>query len=88
MYVLQSETTGRRYTGQTDDLDRRLAEHNNATENRRKHTSRQAGPWKLVHKELYETRAQAMSRERWLKSGVGRRWLSEQLVGASPPQAD
>ncbi len=89
VYVLVSETTGKRYTGQTDDLDRRLAEHNNPDHNLRKHTSRNAGPWRLVLTEEYPTRSEAMRREKWLKSGVGRAWLDARLNGrASPPSAD
>ena len=88
VYVIQSDSTGRRYVGQTDNLDRRLAEHNTIEHNQRKYTSKQRGPWTLVHQETVETRSEAMQRERWLKSGVGREWLVRQLGRASPPQAD
>ncbi len=88
MYVVESETTGRRYVGQTDSLDRRLTEHNTPEHNRRKYTSKQKGPWTVVHQETFDTRSEAMRRERWLKSGVGREWLDRHLGGASPPQAD
>ena len=87
VYVLISESTGKRYTGQTDDLDRRLTEHNGASINLRRYTSRDAGPWKLVHSELYPSRAEAMRREKWLKSGIGREWLNATIGRASPPQA-
>jgi hypothetical protein len=33
VYVLISESTGRRYVGQTDDLPRRLAEHKSVVQN-------------------------------------------------------
>jgi putative endonuclease len=89
VYVLVSDSTGRRYVGQTEDLERRLAEHNTPAHNVRKYTSRNAGPWRLVFSEEYATRAEAMRREKWLKSGVGRQWLQVTLNGrASPPQAD
>ncbi|MFG0273439.1 MAG: GIY-YIG nuclease family protein [Phycisphaerales bacterium] len=89
VYVLVSEATGKRYIGQTDDLDRRIAEHNDPQHNPRKFTSRNAGAWRLVYSEPFSTRAAAMARERWLKSGVGRAWLTEAINGrASPPQAD
>jgi putative endonuclease len=29
-----------------------------------------------------------MAREKWLKSGAGRRWLDSTIGRASPPQAD
>ena len=75
VYVLRSRSTGKRYFGQTSDLDRRLGEHNDPRHNHKKHTSRNEGPWDLSHSEAFETRAEAMRRERWLKSGVGREWL-------------
>ena len=88
VYVLVSETTGKRYIGQTNDLSRRVAEHNDPGHNSRKHTSRNAGPWRLVHHESFQTRAEAMRREKWLKSGAGREWLDQTIGRASPPQAD
>jgi len=36
--------------------------------------------WLLVYSEIYATRAEAMQRERWLKSGVGRQWLKAHLL--------
>ncbi len=89
VYVLRSESSGRRYVGQTDDLPRRLREHNDPDHNPRKFTSRNPGPWAVVHTEEFRTRAEAMKREKWLKSGSGRAWMDEQGIGrASPPQAD
>ena len=88
VYVLVSDSTGRRYTGQTDDLDRRIAEHNSIDHKPRKYTSRNAGPWRLVYSEHHDTRAQAIRRERFLKSGAGREWLNLTIGRASPPEAD
>ncbi|MGD9692402.1 MAG: GIY-YIG nuclease family protein [Phycisphaerales bacterium] len=89
VYVIVSEGSAKRYIGQTNDLERRLREHNDPDHNQRKHTSRNVGPWRLAMSERYPTRAQAMARERWLKTGVGREWLSARLDGrASPPSAD
>ena len=70
VYVIVDEA-GRRYTGQTDDLDKRLARHNAGMST---WTSRGRG-WKLVYMEELTTRREALIRERWLKSGVGRQFL-------------
>ena len=88
VYVLVSESTDRRYTGHTDDLERRVAEHNDPTCNPKKHTSRNRGPWRLAYSEEHPTRPAAMRREKWLKSGVGRAWLDREIGRASPPEAD
>ena len=88
VYVLVSQSTGRRYIGQTSDLIRRIHEHNTPEHNLQRYTSRHAGPWRLIHSEEHPTRAAAMQRERWLKSGVGRSWLDRSIGRASPPVAD
>lgn len=87
VYVLVSESTGRRYIGHTNDLERRVAEHNGASTNPHRYTSRFKGPWRLIHSEVFETRSAAMLREKWLKSDVGRAWLDATIGRASPPQA-
>jgi len=59
VYILQSETTGRFYVGQTEHLAERVAYHNSnyslALRNR--------GPWKLVYREEFHTRRDAVRRE-------------------------
>ncbi|MCK4873610.1 MAG: GIY-YIG nuclease family protein [Phycisphaerales bacterium] len=72
VYVLRSDSTGRRYVGQTSDLQRRVAEHNDHDHNPSKFTSRNPGPWLLVYSEQRATRSEAMQREKWLKTSVGR----------------
>ncbi|HCT45720.1 MAG TPA: endonuclease, partial [Phycisphaerales bacterium] len=60
MYVLFSVNAQKRYIGQTDDLDRRVREHNDPSHNTMKFTSKHPGPWVLVYSEQYETRSEAM----------------------------
>jgi putative endonuclease len=88
VYVLINKTAGKRYTGQTSDLTRRLTEHNGESENKHRFTSRYPGNWELVHTEQYSSRSEAMNREKWLKSGIGRSWLDTKIGRASPPEAD
>ena len=73
VYVLRSEKTGKRYIGVTQNHERRLAEHNAG----QTASTRSGAPWRLIYTEAYESRAQAMQRERFLKSGRGRRFLDE-----------
>jgi putative endonuclease len=78
VYILQSESTGGYYIGQTQDLPGRLAYHNAGysvyTRNR--------GPWKLVHSESYATRSEAVLREQTLKSHKDRSMI-QKLLSAS-----
>ena len=51
VYVLRSEATGKVYVGQTNDMERRLREHNDPNYRGTLHTKRNKGPWALVHSE-------------------------------------
>ena len=84
VYVLINRTAGKRYIGQTDDLDRRMAEHNGQSENVRRYTSKYQGKWELVYSEQHSTRSKAMAREKWLKGTTGRRWINKHMGRAGP----
>ena len=79
VYVLVSQTTGRRYIGHTSDIERRLREHNDKTTGKMRYTRKQTGPWSLVYEEKFTSRREAMQREQFLKSGQGREWLTHKL---------
>ncbi len=83
-YILENPT-GRFYIGHTDNLDRRLEEHNADHGEGRKYTLKH-GPWHLVWKEAQATRAEAMRRERFIKSRKSASWIRRYLLngGASP----
>lgn len=68
VYVLQSLKNDRYYTGSTDDLERRLSEHNTGQST----YTRLTRPYKLVYSESFETRSEAVKRERYFKTGKGR----------------
>lgn len=76
VYVLKSLRNGRLYTGSTNDVQRRLTEHNSGHS---KYTSL-TKPFKLVYQEAYETRLEARRRELFLKTEKGRELL-ERLIG-------
>jgi putative endonuclease len=84
VYVLQSESTGKTYVGQTADLERRLTQHNDPDCTLTLHTKRNKGPWKLIHSEEYGNRSEAMRREKQLKSGQGREWLRDHVLTREP----
>ena len=70
VYILRSLRTDRLYVGHTDDLARRLLEHN---EKRGGRFTRSRGPWQLVYSEKHADRSSAARRERFLKSVDGSR---------------
>ena len=75
-YVI-SNPENRYYIGQTSDLDRRVAEHNDRYNKNSKFTKRYTGPWGLIHSEEFSTRSEAMKREKQLKTNRGRQWLRD-----------
>ena len=75
VYVLRSLVNKRLYTGCTNDINRRLKEHNSGQTTYTKRTR----PFELIYKEIYNTRLEAGRRERFLKSGKGRELLKEIL---------
>ena len=75
VYVIESQTHHTRYVGSTQDVQKRLGEHN---EGRCRYTSGRR-PWRLIRQEEYSTLSEARLRERFLKSGVGRKELDKIL---------
>ena len=60
------------YKGMTDNLDKRLVEHNNKELS---FWTKRGTEWKLIYKEEFDNKTDALKRERWLKTGVGRDYL-------------
>jgi putative endonuclease len=79
VYVIQNPQ-GKRYIGQTDRLERRLHQHNDPAYTLTRTTKRFPGSWTLVHSETFPTRAEALAREKALKSSQGRAWLQQHLA--------
>jgi len=83
VYVLRSVSTSKYYVGQTEDPLRRLQDHQAGLAR----YTRGRGAWTVALTETYDSRAEPMGRERFLKSGKGREWLRAELEGkAGPPQ--
>jgi putative endonuclease len=74
-YILKSEKNGRLYTGYTNDLRKRLDQHNSGKST---YTKRDK-PYKLIYYEACIDTNDARSREKYLKSGMGKRYLKNRL---------
>jgi putative endonuclease len=70
LYVLRG-TTRRRYVGITNDLLRRLQEHLSGSTA----AGRLLGDFRVILTEHFPDHARARTREKFLKSGQGRKWL-------------
>lgn len=79
LYIIRSEKTGRYYTGSTEDLFRRLQEHNGELP-ALGHLTIAGRPWTLVFRASYSSRAKALAAERFIKGMKSRKWI-EKLVG-------
>ena len=72
-YILKSGTTGRFYIGSTENLEKRIKQHNDPNYIGTKTTKNFPGPWELIYHEIFESRSEAMKREKEIKSWKDRR---------------
>ncbi len=75
VYILQSIKNKSLYTGFTRSVKKRLLAHNNGLSS---YTS-ELRPWKLIYYEAYLIKEDALNREKFLKSGSGKKYLDKQL---------
>jgi len=74
VYVIRCENDSF-YIGQTDDINKRWLEHKQG----KVEWTRKYKPIEIVHYEEYETREQAVRREKELKTGFGRKWIKREF---------
>lgn len=78
VYAIYNKKHQRFYIGQTEDLERRLEQHNNKTF--RGYTSRFDGLWNLIYSEGAASRVEAIKREKQLKSFRGREFVKQFIL--------
>jgi predicted GIY-YIG superfamily endonuclease len=80
VYVLWSERLKKRYIGSTKNVDIRLSGHNSG-----KNRFTKGGiPWRVIHTESFISNSGCRKRELVLKSGVGRKYIDDMLLGSAP----
>ena len=77
VYILYSAKFDKTYVGFTGDLPARFISHNELgikgwTVNFR--------PWEIAHTEEFETKQEALVREKWFKSGVGGEYIRNVIL--------
>lgn len=81
VYVIQNENR-KIYIGQTDNLENRLKRHNGALSAKvRSYTKINKGIWQVIYREEVEFRTDALKREKYLKSHIGRDWIRKNIMG-------
>ena len=75
VYILESELDQSWYIGYTKGIEKRLNEHNSGkTESIRKKI-----PYTIIYYEANLSKEDAIAREKYLKSGMGRRYLKNRM---------
>ncbi|MFA6305794.1 MAG: GIY-YIG nuclease family protein [Candidatus Gracilibacteria bacterium] len=77
LYILESKRNGRYYVGSTNDLERRIGEHNNGEEK----ATKGLVPLSLVYSEKYDTLLGARRREHQIKKYKSRKIIEKIIMG-------
>jgi len=75
VYILKSSKNGDLYTGCTSDLRKRLDQHNDG----KSRYTKDRGPYELLYYEASLNKEDAFARERYLKTGMGKRYIKNRL---------
>ncbi len=75
VYALKSESRQYIYVGLTDNLERRIAQHNSG----KSKTTKPYRPFRLIFSEKFSSRIEAREKEKYLKSTTGKRFLYKLL---------
>ena len=74
-YVLRSKKDKRFYTGATSDLRKRFSQHNNGEVL----STKGRGPFELIYYEACTNQTDGFVREKYLKTGMGKRYIKNRL---------
>ncbi|MCH8888830.1 GIY-YIG nuclease family protein [Patescibacteria group bacterium] len=75
VYLLKNKKDKKMYTGSTNNLRKRLKEHND----KKSTWTKASTPWQLIYYEACLNGDDARSREKYLKSGTGKRYLNNRI---------
>ena len=77
VYVLYSEDFDKIHIGYTSNLEQRFLSHNKLS---KKGWTMHFRPWEIIHTEEFETKQEALKREKQLKTSRGRNWIRQELI--------
>ena len=73
VYAIKSLYKNYIYVGLTNNLERRIQEHNSG----KSRTTKSYAPFRLIYSEKIGARIEARKREKYLKSGIGKEFLKK-----------
>jgi putative endonuclease len=79
VYILKSESSSRYYIGHTENLAKRIAEHNNG----RVRSAKGRGPWLCIYSETLASKPEAANRELQIKRLKSRKSIEALVARAS-----
>jgi putative endonuclease len=78
-YILKSGKTGKYYVGSCENIQDRLERHNvGATP-----STKPGRPWTVVYFETFDTKSEALARERKIKAMKSRLYIENLIAGSS-----
>ncbi len=75
-YIIQSESTGKYYIGSTQNIKKRLYQHNQGESQ----STRYGRPWQLRYQKDFTSRSEAVRYEKYLKSLKKRSQLEKIII--------
>jgi putative endonuclease len=72
VYILYSEKFNKNYTGFTSNLIERFKSHNHLET---KGYTLKFRPWIIIQSEFFNSKSEAIKREKYLKTGIGREFI-------------
>jgi putative endonuclease len=79
VYILQSKFTGYYYIGVTNNIIRRFKQHQSG----HSRSTRKRGPWWMPYYEIYDTRKEALMREREIKNKKSAQYIKRMIARAN-----
>ena len=77
VYILYSKKFNKNYTGFTSNLIERFKSHNSLGI---KGYTLKFRPWEVVYLEFHSCKSDAMNREKYFKSGIGREFIQNLIL--------
>jgi len=87
VYIIQSQSTAKYYCGYSENVERRLRQHNDPGYRGSRTTKVFQGPWGIIWTKKCADRSEAVILERKIKKRGISRYMQNQLAASRPAEA-